>query len=394
MGGPLQGIRVIDCSRAVAGPYCAMLLGDLGADVIKVEEPGEGDEIRKWAPAYKGESCYFLVSNRNKRGLTVNLKAKQSWVILDRLLETADVLIENFRPQTARQLGFDYEAIHKRFPKLVYCSITGFGPSGPMSERPAYDALLQAYTGLMSITGEADRSPMRVGVAVADYSSALYAVYGILGALAGRDKIGGGQKVDISLMESMVSLLSYHNASFWGTGVAPARLGTAHPAVAPLRVFDTADGHMLVMTGNQKQWHALCKTLDMQGLAEDPRFFTNTDRVNNKEVLHALINDILKTKTRIEWGHRFLDADLPYAPVNGIDEIVNEPQLLHRDMVLEYEHPTLGTMKFTGFPVKLSETPLEFRQFPPAVGQHTEEILHELGFAADEVQAFKSSGTV
>ncbi len=392
--GPLDGVTVVDWSRAVAGPYCGMLLADLGANVIKVEEPGAGDEIRQWAPAYGGDSCYFLAANRNKRSLTLNLKSAQSRVVFDRLLDRADVFIENFRPQTSRQLGFDYPTLKARNPRLVYCSITGFGPTGPLAERPAYDALLQAYTGVMSSTGEADRPPVRVGLAVADFGSALFAAYGILAALIERKNSGVGQRVELSLMESMIALMSYHNTVAWGTGTPPARQGSSHPAVAPLQVFKAADGYLLVMAGNQKHWLALCDVLEAPELKEDARFLTNTDRVANKVVLHQILDRLLLTRSRAEWGHRMVAADIPYSPVNEVDEVLQEPQALHRQMVVEQPHPQLGTMKFTGFPVKLSETPMQFRSLPPGVGEHSDEILAELGFAANEIAELRACGAV
>ncbi len=394
MEKPLAGVTVIDCSRAVAGPYCAMLLADWGADVIKVEVPGIGDEARTYAPSYGGDSCYFLVANRNKRSLTLNLKTKEGRALLDRLLENADVLVENFRPRAAAAMGFDNAVLAPRFPKLIHCSITGFGPTGPMSERPAMDALLQAYAGPMSVTGERDRPPVRVGLAVVDMSTALFAANGIMAALAARQRTGRGQQVETSLMESILAFQCYLNACRWGTGRDPEKLGSAHPAMAPLQVFPASDGHILVMAGNQKQWLALCDVVGHPELKDDPRFLTNANRVQHKDALHAIIGRVLATASRAEWQAKLTALDVLCSPVNTVGEALDEPQALHRDMVVERPHPTLGTMKFTGFPVKLSETPAAFDRDPPAVGQHTEEILATLGLDAAAIAALRADGIV
>lgn len=394
MDGPLTGIKVVDCSRAVAGPYTGMLLGDLGADVIKVEEPSQGDDSRGFTPAYGTDSCYFLLSNRNKRSVTLNLKSPEGQDVLHRLLDTADVLIENFRPQSAARLGLSHEFLSIRHPRLIHCSITGFGPTGPLSERPAMDAMIQAFTGVMSVTGEPGRPPVRMGVALADLGTALYAAYGVLAALAARPSTGLGQHVETSLMEASVALAAYQNVSYWGTGQAPERLGSAHAAMAPLRVFEVADGYLLVMAGTQRQWLSLCDVLALPELKSDARFSTNEDRVRNRDVLHGLLAQSLILRTRAEWTERFAGHDIQYARVNSIDETLAEPQVLHRDMVVERPHPVLGTMKFTGFPVKLSATPAGFRRDPPGLGQHTEEILQEIGCNVQEIARLRAAGAV
>lgn len=393
MRAALEGITVIDCTRAVAGPYCAMLLGDLGADVIKVEAP-EGDEARDYTPTYGPDSCYFLVSNRNKRSITVNLKSDEGRHVLDRLLETADVFMENFRPQALARLGLSYESMREKHPKLVYCSITGFGPTGPMSQRPGMDAVIQAFSGVMSVTGEAGRPPVRIGVAISDLGTALYAAYGILAALHARNLTGRGQKVETSLMESTVALACFHNAMYWGSGKAPERLGSSHAAMAPLQAFQVADGYMLVMAGNQKMWRALCDVLGVPELKDDPRFATNADRVRNRTELHEIIGDILIRRPREQWSRLLGEADVLYTPINTIADVVNEAQVLHRDMVVQRPHPTLGTMNFTGFPVKLSETPAAFRRDPPGKGQHTQEIMTQLGFDFDGIETLRESGAI
>ena len=394
MQGPLTGITVIDCSRAVAGPYTGMLLGDLGANVIKIEAPGDGDEGRGMTPTYGTDSCYFLLSNRNKRSITLDLKSPEGQRILQRLLVDADVFIENFKPQTAARLGVTYEAFRDKHPRLIHCSITGFGPTGPMSDRPAMDAMMQAYTGVMSVTGEPGRAPVRMGVAVSDLGAALHAAYGILAAVVARVSTGRGQKVETSLLESTIALSAYQNTSYWGTGKPPERLGSAHAAMAPLQVFEVADGYMLIMAGTQKQWLSLCEVLSLDELSSDPRFTTNALRVQHRDALHLLIGGMLLRHSRAEWLALFAGRDIQYSLVNNTAEALDEPQVLHQGMVIERPHPTLGTMKFTGFPVKLSDTPAGFRLDPPALGQHTEEILREIGCDTAEIAHLRESRAI
>lgn len=394
MQGPLAGITVIDCSRAVAGPYAGMLLGDLGANVIKIEEPQEGDDSRKFTPSYGEDSCYFLLSNRNKRSMTLDLKTADGRRILDRLLARADVFIENFRPQSSARLGLTYEALHESYPSLIYCSITGFGPTGPLSQKPAMDAMMQAFTGVMSVTGEPGRPPVRMGVALADLGAALYATYGVLAALTARATTGRGQKVETSLMESSVALCAYQNTMYWASGKAPERLGSSHAAMAPLRVFEVSDGYLLLMAGTQRQWQSLCDVLGQSDLKSDERFISNELRVKNSAALHEILAALLIKHSKAEWIAKFSRHDIQYAPVNGIDDALNEPQVLHRSMVVERDLPNFKAMKFTGFPVKLSETPAEFRLDPPSLGQHTDEILQEIGCDESEICSLRSTGAI
>ena len=392
-GGPLTGTTVVDCSRAVAGPYAAMLLGDLGADVIKVESPGDGDDARGMTPSYGGDSAYFLLANRNKRSLTLDLKAAGAREVLSRLLARADVLLENFRPQAALRLGFDWEQLHREHPRLVYCSITGFGADGPLADSPAMDAQMQAYSGAMSVTGEPGRPPVRMGIAMADLGAAMYAVYGIQAALMARVATGRGQRVQTSLLEASVALCAYQNTSYWGTGRTPQRLGSAHAAMAPLRVFEVADGYLQVMAGTQKQWLALCDVLGLQELKDDPRFATNASRVANRDALHERMAMKLGTRTRAEWQSLLGDQGIQYAAVHTIDEALAQPQVA-RSMVIERPHAGLGTMKFTGFPVKLSDTPARFRLDPPKLGEQTADILAELGFCGSDIARLRRDGAV
>lgn len=394
MKGALSGITVIDCSRVVAGPYAGMLLGDLGANIIKVESPIKGDDGRKMTPFYGDDSCYFLLANRNKRSLTIDLKTASGKQILDRLLSTADVLIENYRPQAAKQLGLSYDILAKKFPKLIHCSITGFGATGPLSDRPAMDAMIQAFTGVMSVTGEKGRPPVRMGVALADLGAALYAAYGILAAIQARHSSGVGQKVETSLMESSVALAAFQNTSFWATGEAPQRLGSAHAAMAPLQVFEVVDGYLLVMAGTQNQWKSLCKVLGLESLEKDPRFETNQARVSHRDLLHRLIGQELIKRTKKEWVDLFATEDIQFSLVNDIGEALSEPQVLHQEMVIERDHPVLDKMKFTGFPVKFSATPSEFRMDPPQIGQHTNEIMREAGYSEEEISDLKKNGAI
>lgn len=390
----LDGVTVIDLSRAVAGPYCGMLLGDIGARVIKVETPGDGDDSRHYEPTYAGESCYFLVTNRNKRSITLDLKSAEGQAVLDRLLQAADVLIENFRPAAAKRLDLAPDRVAERYPRLVHCSITGFGASGPRAELPAMDAMIQAFAGTMSFNGESDGPPARMGIAVADLGAALFATYGIQAALAARARTGCGQLVQTSLMESLVALQCYQNAITWGTGHPPERMGSGHPAFAPLQVYAVADGFLQVMAGTQKHWLALCDAIEAPELKHDPRFRTNPDRVHNKPALNEILERILRKRTRAEWILRFSGTEVMTAPVNRIDEALQEEQVQLRDMVVTRAHSGRGPMNFTGFPVKLSSTPAAFTYDPPGVGEHTDEVLAEFGFGPADIAALRGAGAI
>jgi formyl-CoA transferase len=400
---PLQNIRILDITRALAGPYCTMMLGDLGADVIKVERPGSGDESRGWGPPfvgkpygpYPGESAYFIAANRNKRSITVNIQSPQGQEIIRRLAGISDVLVENYRTGDLDKLGLGYADLHRLYPKLIYCSISGYGRTGPYAERPGYDAILQAEGGMMSITGPVEGPPSRVGIPIIDITAGMFAATAILAALRARDLTGEGQLVDISLFDSHIALLTNVASNYLVGGKPPRRLGNAHPNLAPYEAFTARDGWFVLGVANERQWETLCNLLGHPELQTDPRFTNNGMRVANREALVEELNKIFSQRTVDEWLSDIAQAGLPCGPINSIPQVFAHPQTQARQMTLETEHPTAGTVKLTGFPYKFSETPAEIHAPPPALGQHTEEILKALlGYSSEEVEALKTSKAI
>ena len=396
MPGPLDGIRVVDLSRILAGPYCTMMLGDLGADVIKIEQPDSGDDTRTWGPPWAGgESTYYLSINRNKRSLTLNLKHERARELLFRLVADADVLIENFKVGGLAAMGLGYERLREVNPRLVHCSITGFGPDGPYAKRPGYDFIAQGMGGVMSITGEPDGQPMKVGVAIADLTTGMFSCIAILAALRHRDRTGFGQHIDCSLLESVVAWLIHHGSAYLLAGVEPPRYGNAHPNIVPYRLFEASDKWFVVATGNDRQYYSLCRAIGRPELAEDPRFRLNRDRVANRETLEALLAEVFATRPAEEWTAALLGVGVPSGPVNTVPDIFADPQVLAREMLIELEHPTVGRMRQAGFPFKLSETPAEARRHPPLLGEQTDEVLRELlGLTPDEVDELRRDGAI
>jgi len=393
--GPLTGITVLDFTRVLSGPYCTMLLADMGARVIKIEQPGRGDDTRGWGPPFVGhESAYFLSVNRNKESLTLDLKSPAAKDVISRLVDRADVIVENFRPGTMARLGLDYAAIHASHEKIVYCSISGFGQTGPRRSEPGYDAVIQAEGGLMSLTGDADGPPYRLGVAISDIVSGMFAFQGISMALYARTQTGRGQLVDIGMLDSTVALLTYQSGSFFATGQAPQRLGNRHPTIVPYETFTASDGDFVIAVGNDALWRAFCRACGLETLGDDPQFATNRLRVQGYSVLKPAIAERLRTKTRAEWIAMLTAAGIPCGAVREVGDVLADPQLAARHMVEQVNHPTLGPISVTGVPVKLSDTPGAVRSAPPTLGQHTEAILGELGFRREEVEAFRRGGTV
>lgn len=393
---PLAQKRVLDFSRILAGPYCTMMLGDMGADVIKVEEPSRGDDTRSWGPPFlQGESVYFLSVNRNKRSLTLDLKAPAGLELARRLAADADILVENFRPSTMGRLGLDYEELRKLNPRLVYCSITGFGRTGAEADRPGYDLVIQGEGGIMSLTGFADGPPTKVGIALADLVAGLFAVQGILLALRQAEATGHGQLVDISLLDCQVALLTFQAGIYFATGQSPQRMGNDHPLITPYETFQTADGYINIAVGNDAQFRRFARALGRDELAADERFATASRRIENRSALGSTLEPILAARTTAAWLEVLRAEEIACGPVKTVAEVAESPQVLAREMVRSLPHPKLGSVRMGGIPVKLSETPGELRLPPPALGEHTEEILTGLlGLAESEVSRLRAEKVI
>jgi formyl-CoA transferase len=389
--GPLDGVRVLDLTRVVAGPYCSMFLGDLGAEVVKVEQPGIGDDTRGWGPPFAGgESAYYLCINRNKKSLTLDLKSKRAVELLRELAKSADVIIENFRPGTMERLGLGEKELRALNPRLIYASLTGFGADGPMSDWPGYDLIVQAWGGLMSITGTPDGEPVKVGVAIIDLVAGLMLGKAITAALFAREKIGIGQRIDTSLLEAEVASLINVGSNYLMGGEVPARWGNAHPNIVPYQNFKTADGYLVIGVASETIWKRFCAAIGREALAQDPRFINNSKRVENRAELVALLSEIFLQRNNTTWIRLLTEAEVPCAPVQTIDQVFQAPQVLHRDMLLEIDHPTAGKVRMAGIPVKFSETPASVRNPPPLLGEHNEEVLKNwLGMSAAAIDELK-----
>jgi formyl-CoA transferase/CoA:oxalate CoA-transferase len=360
----------------------------MGARVIKIEHPRRGDDTRHWGPPFQsGESAYFLSVNRNKESVALDFAAPAGLEILDRLLASADVFIENFRPRKLVKFGLDFPTLSKRYPRLVYCSISGFGQTGRRSDEPGYDAIAQAEAGLMSITGESDGPPIRPGLPIADLSTGMFAAYGIVAALFNRERTGRGQAVDVALLDSVVSLLTYQAAAFFVTGQSPHRLGNRHAIIAPYDIFPAADGDLVLTVGNDDQWRRCCDAMELRELASDPRFTTNADRLERHELLRSMLSERFREATRAQWLERFAAAGVPAGSVRDIEEALSDPQLQDRQMLTTVNHTTAGPIRVVSTPVKLSETPASVRTPPPALGEHTGSVLRELVGLSDAALA-------
>jgi crotonobetainyl-CoA:carnitine CoA-transferase CaiB-like acyl-CoA transferase len=393
---PLEGVQVIDLSRILAGPYCTQALADAGADVVKIEEPAKGDDTRGWGPPFVGgESAYFLSVNRGKRSVALNLKDPRGRDILWRFLETADVLVENFRPGTLDRLGFSYEEVHRRAPRLVCASISGYGADGPWGGRPGYDAVIQGEAGLMSITGAPEGEPSKVGASLADVIAGMTAFQGILLALLRRARTGEGSRVEVSLLESLLSALTYHNATWLLAGQVPRRLGNRHPSLAPYETFEAQDGHVIVGVGSEGLWGTFCAVLGVPATAGDPRFRTNAQRVENYVALKAVLAPILRGRPVDAWVFALGEAGVPCGRVRTVAEALDGPQVAARGLLLELTHPTLGPGRYVGSPIGLSGAARGSLRPPPLLGEHTAEVLAErLGLDAQAVEALRRDGVV
>lgn len=403
--GPLAGLRVLDLSRILAGPTCTQILGDLGAEVLKIERPGAGDDTRKWGPPFvigpdrqpTKESAYYLSANRNKQSVALDFTRPAGKALLLRLLEGSDILVENFKTGSLARHGLDHASLREAFPGLIYCSVTGFGQTGPYRTRAGYDYLAQAMGGVMSITGAPDGPPMKVGVGIADVTTGLYATIGILAALRRREATGEGQQIDVCLLDTQVSWLINEATNYLLSGQRPVRRGNDHPNIVPYRVYATRDGHIVLAVGNDGQFRAWTELAGMQHLLDDPRFATNPARVANRELVNETVARAMATRTSADWLQALEAAGVPAGPVNAIDEVFADPQVLARGMriTLPYEHSATGTVDLVGSPLKLGATPVSYRRPPPVAGEHTDEVLSRLAGASDEqLAALRAEGII
>lgn len=402
----LEGVRVLDLSRVLAGPWCTQTLADLGADVIKVERPGSGDDTRGWGPPFlkdrsgaeTAEAAYYLGTNRNKRSITVDIAQREGQELIRELAMTCDVMVENFKVGDMARYGLDAASMRALNPRLIYCSITGFGQTGPYRHRAGYDYAVQGLGGLMSVTGERDDQPgggpQKVGVAVSDLFTGLYATVAILAALRHRDHTGVGQVIDMALLDTQVAMLANLGANYLTTGVAPRRAGNAHQNIVPYQVFEASDGHLIVAVGNDGQFRKLCVVLGEPAWAEDERFSTNAQRVRHREILVPLLAQVLRTRTKAHWLQALQAAQVPCGAINDLAEVFADEQVQHRGMTVSVDHPLSGSVRLVGSPMKLSATPVSVRRAPPLLGQHTQEILEQAGLSAERIERLRRAGVI
>ncbi len=404
-GGALSGIRVFDLTRILAGPTCTQLLGDLGAEVIKIERPGQGDDTRRWGPPYvtgadgqpTGESAYYLCANRNKRSLALDISRPEGQALARRLIARCDVLVENFKVGGLARYGLGYEDLRREFPRLVYCSITGFGQTGPLASRAGYDFLAQGQGGIMSVTGEPEGAPVKVGVGIADVMCGMYAAVAVLAALRHRDLTGEGQHIDMALLDSQVAWLVNEGVNYLVSGRVPGRLGNEHPNIVPYKAFESADGWVILAVGNDRQFRRWCDFAGVPELAEDRRFATNSARVENRRALYAAMEPVMRAKTTAEWVEGLAGLGVPCGPVNDIGRVFADPQVRAREMRVDMPHPTAagGTVPLIANPIKMSATPPRYRHAPPLLGQHTDELLRELiGATPENIAGWRAAGIV
>ncbi len=394
LAAALEGIRVLDLTQIMAGPFCTMLLADLGAEVIKIENPRGGDDSRRMAPPYyNGEAASFIAVNRNKYGIAVDIRTPAGKEVLWRLIATVDVLVENFRPGTMTRLGFGYEQVHARYPALVYCSISGFGHTGPERDQGGFDLVAQAMSGILSVTGSPEE-PAKVGVPISDLNAGLFASHAILAALLARSRTGEGQFVETSLLEAALAYTIWESNEYWASGSAPQRLGTAHRLAAPYQVFATADGWIAIGAANQRNWERLVQAMDRSDLLHNPLFVTNSDRMEHLPALVDTLTQTLKTRTTEAWLQLLKQAEVPAGPVLTLDQVYQHPQVCARNMAIEIEHPLAGRVHAIGFPVKYSSTPGQMYRPAPMLGQHTFQILESLGMSAQECSQLEAEGVI
>jgi len=391
-----EKLKVLDLSRALAGPYCTMMLGDMGAEIIKLERPGTGDESRSWGAEFvEGFNSYFVSINRNKKSITVNLKTQQGQALAQELAGNVDVFVENFQPGVTQKLNLDYDTLKRLNPRLIYCSITGFGSTGPDAKRPGFDLIAQGMGGIMGFTGEKGRQPVKVGVAIGDICAGMFAAFGVMRALWYREQTGKGQLVETSLIEGQVALLTFQAGRYFTTGISPEPEGNLHPLIAPYESFPVKDGYINIAAGNENLWKRFCELLELQELVDDPRFETNPKRVENRQELIPLLEEKTRELSKAELLDMLTRAGIPNGPINTLKEVFESPQVDALNMLQEVEHPTAGKLKVTGIPLNFSETPGEIALPPPLLGEHTEEILTQfLGYSALDVEDLRREGIV
>ncbi len=393
----LADIKVLDLSRVLAMPYCSMMLGDLGAEIIRVERPGVGDETRHWGPPWAGElSAYYLCTNRNKKCITIDLKKKEGQEIIRRLAQRSDIFLENFLPGNLTEMNLGYEDIKAINPKIIYASVTGYGQNGPYRDFPGFDFIIQAQGGLMSVIGDSDGPPMKVGVAIVDITAGLFACSAILAALHYREKTGIGQHIDIALLDAQVAWLANQASNYLVSGKVPRRMGNAHPNIVPYETFQAKDGIYIALgVGNDNQWRKFCKLAKLEHLMDNPRYASNPKRVENRKELVSILQKIFLQKDSGEWIRLLTDAEIPSGPINTIDRVFADPQVLARGLLVGMEHPAIGPIKLVGSPMKLSETPIQYRIPPPLLGEHTEEILRDvLGYDRIQIARLKEGKVI
>lgn len=394
MDGPLEGIKVLDLSRHLAGPFAAMTLGDLGAEVIKVEAPGIGDDTRRFPPSWNGISTYYLSTNRNKRGITLDLKSPRGQEIARMLAAESDIVIENFRRGTTERFNIGYDDLNEINPRVIYVAVSAFGSDGPDRDKAGVDLLMQAATGLMSITGENDRPPVRAGTSLIDLTAGANAVQGILAALYARERSGLGQRIEVSLLGAGVSWLTYHATAYFATGEVPERMGSSHGAVAPYGAYPTQDGYLVVAVATDPLWRRFCGVLGLDEAVDDPRFASNPDRLNNREALDAVIEPVLAQKSAEEWSELLSSAGVACGPVNTLDRTLSMPQVEFDELVVDLPHPQIPDFRMPGIAIKLKGTPGSIRRPPPDLGEHNEEVLTNLGFDAEQIETFRQEGVI
>ena len=395
MPGPLDGIKVLDLTRVLAGPYATMLLGDLGAEVIKIEQPGTGDESRNFGPFKNGFSLYFMSVNRGKRSVTLNLKSERGQSIFKQLLMHTDVVVENFRPGTMKKLGLDYDTLKAAHPSLIYAACSGFGQTGPYAQQGAYDMIIQGMGGIISITGEPDGPPVRVGTSISDITAALFTTIGILSALHHRNQTGKGQFVDVAMLDSLVAVLENAVVRYFATGEPPKPLGARHPAITPFEAFASADGHVIIALGNDTLWAKFCEHVNRSDLISDERFQTNADRTENHSELFPILSEIMSQRTTDDWIDALGKIGVPCGPINAMDKVVNHPQVQAREMITRVAHQITGEVEVPGVPIKLSETPGNVDAPAPSLGEHTTEVLTDvLKISPDEVESLRQNGVI